>query len=126
MSHSRTIALLFVVIALAAGSLLAAEAFSTADLVQLKSATEAKISPDGKWIAGVVSRQRPAGDEPGGNYAELHVWNAATGEGRPFVTGQVAVRAVQWSPDGKRIAFLQKRGDKEKVQVWALLLDGPM
>ena len=124
MKHSRVMLILWIVCALAAGSPWAQEVFSPADLIQLRSATEAKISPDGKWIAGVVSRQRPAGDEPGGNYAELHVWDAATGESRPYVTGKVAVRAVQWSPDGKRIAFLQKRGDKDKTQVWALPLDG--
>ena len=124
MSHPSRVARFLVVIALAAGGLMAAEVFSPADLIRLQNASEAKISPDGKWIAGVVSRQRPAGDEPGGNYAELHVWNSATGESRPFVTGNVAVRAVQWSPDGKRIAFLQKRGDKDKVQVWSIALDG--
>ncbi len=124
MKHSRTIPFLILLGLLIAGSLPAAEVFSPADLIRLQSAAEAKISPDGKWIAGVVSRQRPAGDEPGGSYAELHVWNAATGESRPFVTGSVAVRAVQWSPEGKRIAFLQKRGDKDKVQVWAIALDG--
>jgi len=124
MKQCRVMLILWIVCALATGCLWAREVFSPADLIQLKTVTEAKISPDGKWIAGVVSRQRPAGDEPGGNYAELHVWNAATGESRPFVTGSVTVRAVQWSPDGRRIAFLQKRGDKDKTQVWSIALDG--
>ena len=38
----------------------------------------------------------------------------------------MAVRFVQWSPDGKRIDFLQKRGDKDKVHVCALPLEGPI
>jgi dipeptidyl aminopeptidase/acylaminoacyl peptidase len=123
-SICRRLLALAAAMALAGVSLCAQEVFSPADLLQLKTVIEARISPDGRWIAGVVSTQRPAGDEPGGNYAELYVWDAASGQCRPFVTGKVSVRAVQWSPDGKRIGFLQKRGDKAKTQVWAIPADG--
>ena len=86
---------------LMAGSLLAGETFSSADLIALKSATEVKINPDGKGVAGVVSRQRPAGDEPGGSYAELHVWNAPTGESRPFETIRWRCASSSGAPTGR-------------------------
>ena len=102
----------------------AQQPFSAADLVELRAVTEAVISPDGTLVAGTVNRQRPAGDDAGANYSELLVWDVATGSTRSFVSGQVAVREVQWSPDGRRISFLQKRGGDERTQVWAIAVDG--
>ncbi len=107
-----------------AGELAAPAALSPDDVGRLRSVTEARISPDGKWVAAVVSRQRDAADAPGGNYAELHVWSVETGQARPFVTGPVAVGAPEWSPDGRFIAFLLKRGDDAKTQVWTIPADG--
>jgi dipeptidyl aminopeptidase/acylaminoacyl peptidase len=111
-------------LALVVATASAQQPFSAADLIDLRSVTGAVISPDGTLIAGTVSRQRPAADEPGGNYSELVVWDAATGTARPFVSGKVAVREVQWSPDGWQISFLQKRGGDEQTQVWAIAIDG--
>jgi len=109
---------------LTVGAPVAPAVLSPDDVGRLRSVTEARISPDGKWIAAVVSCQREAGDAPGGNYAELHVWSVATGQARPFVTGQVAVSAPEWSPDGRLIAFLLKRGGDAKTQVWTIPADG--
>jgi dipeptidyl aminopeptidase/acylaminoacyl peptidase len=115
---------LFLALALVAEWASTQQQFSAADLIDLRAVTGAVISPDGTLIAGTVSRQRPAADDPGGSYSELVVWDAANGAARPFVSGQVAVREVQWSPDGRRISFLQKRSDDEHTQIWAIAVDG--
>ncbi|MBN2433471.1 MAG: S9 family peptidase [Acidobacteria bacterium] len=101
-----------------------AAVFTPEDVGRVRQVNDAAISPDGRWIAYTVTRQRPATDQAGGNYTELHVINRATGESRPFVTGEVNVSAVQWRPDSRRITFLSSRGDKAKTQVWAIPVDG--
>ncbi|HOS99524.1 MAG TPA: S9 family peptidase [Acidobacteriota bacterium] len=122
--HLTVVVLGLLLAGLTAGAFAAPAALSPGDMCRLRSVTEARISPDGKWIAAVVSRQREAGDAPGGNYAELHVWSVETGQARPFITGQVAVSAPEWSPDGRLIAFLLKRGDDAKTQIWTIPADG--
>jgi dipeptidyl aminopeptidase/acylaminoacyl peptidase len=102
----------------------AQEVFSVEDLFNLKFATSARVSPDGKWIAYTVSIPRAVGEDAGSRYAELHVVSTKTGESRPFVTGKVSVSAVRWSPDGNAISFLMTRGKDAKRQIWSIRIDG--
>jgi dipeptidyl aminopeptidase/acylaminoacyl peptidase len=98
--------------------------FTVEDLFDLKYATSAQISPDGEWIAYVVSVPRSVDDDPGGRYAELHVVSTDRGQSRPFVTGEVNVSGVSWSPDSRAISFLMTRGEKAKRQLWTIRVDG--
>jgi len=102
----------------------AGNAFTPEDVFRVRQVADAVISPDGRWIAYTVSRQREATAKPGGGYTELHVITSETGQSRPFVTGEVNVSAVQWSPDSRWITFLTSRGDKAKTQVWSIPVDG--
>jgi dipeptidyl aminopeptidase/acylaminoacyl peptidase len=63
-------------------------------------------------------------DEDGPNWSELHVQDLAGGPLRPFVTGKVNVSAVQWTPDGTALTFLQKRGDDKHTALYRIALDG--
>ena len=89
----------------------------------IRRISDARLSPDGKWIAYTVFVPRTAGEEPGGSYRELHVLSVATGESRPFVTGKVSIGSIQWAPDGSAISFLTRRGGPA-TQVWSLPLSG--
>jgi dipeptidyl aminopeptidase/acylaminoacyl peptidase len=73
------------------------------------------MSPDGKSIAYLLSVPRkPFKDDDGPAWAELHVIGE-DGVSRPYVTGEVNVGAVKWTPDGSAITFLTKRTkDKHK------------
>ncbi len=102
-----------------AGDVLTAE-----DLLKTKSVLSAEISPDGKWIAFTVTKPRKAAEKPGSAYRNLFLISRAGGEARPFVTGKQSVRGVQWSPDGKYLAFLMARGKKAKTQVWRIPAKG--
>jgi len=106
------------------GSAQAKDIFKPEDVLKLKYATAAEISPDGKWIAYTVSVQREVTDEAGGRYSELHVVSTETGASRPFIIGKVNVRSPRWSPDGRKIAFLTRRGEDARTQVWAIPIDG--
>ena len=105
-------------------SALAKDVLKPEEVFNLKFAATAEISPDGKWIAYTVFVQREVTEKAGGRYSELHVVSTETGASRPFVIGKVNVSSPRWSPDGKQIAFLTKRGENAKTQVWTIPIDG--
>jgi dipeptidyl aminopeptidase/acylaminoacyl peptidase len=102
----------------------ALEVFSPDDVFQLRTARSAAISPDGEWIAFTVSVPRAAEEEAGAAWSELHLLAVKSGLVRPFVSGKVNVSSPRWSPDGRSLAFLSKRGQDACTQVWAIPRDG--
>jgi dipeptidyl aminopeptidase/acylaminoacyl peptidase len=96
----------------------------TADLIlTIAQVADAQISPDGATVVYQVARPRRADDPPGGARAELWTMPAAGGEARRLT--QAEDRSPRWSPDGKRIAFLGRRGDSAALtQVHLLDMSG--
>jgi dipeptidyl aminopeptidase/acylaminoacyl peptidase len=94
------------------------------DVLGIKYALYPEISPDGASIAYIVRTPRSFDDKPGSDYNELFVVSTKTGEILPFVTGKVSVSSPRWSPDGTKIAFLTRRGEKAKTQVWVIPFSG--
>ena len=108
------------------GSLVAAEerVLTPRDVADIKTVRSAAISPDGQSIAYVLSVPRTLFDqEDGPAWAELHLWDAEHGS-RPFITGDVNIGDVSWTPDGKGIAFVAKRGDDKKSSLYVIPVDG--
>jgi dipeptidyl aminopeptidase/acylaminoacyl peptidase len=116
--------LLAVTIVVGVPAFLSADAFTPEDALRLKYSYTATISPDGKLIAYTVSVPRTADEEAGGGYSELYVAVVQSGDLKPYVTGKVNVSSPRFSPDGSRIAFLTRRGNKAKTQVWVMPVDG--
>ena len=98
--------------------------FTTEDALKVQRSYEAVMSPDGQQIAYLVAVPRKADEEPGGAYTELYVVSSKSGLSVPFITGKVNVSQPRWSPCGKYIAFLMRRGEGTKTQVWAIPIDG--
>lgn len=95
------------------------------DVARLKSVTSQSISPDGRHVAYVVSVQRdPLKGDSGRAYSELHVVDTATGNSRPFISGKTSVGSIDWTPDGRGISFLAKRGDDKNTAIYVIPIDG--
>ena len=107
-----------------AATLAAAEGITPAQLLDLEQVRSADLSPDGKLAAYTVAVNRDLDDDAGGAWSRLWVVPTAGGEPRPYVTGEVAVGAPSFSPDGRHLGFTLKRGTKAKTQVWVLPVGG--
>ena len=102
----------------------AAEVFTPDHVAKTRAVVSARIAPDGRHIAYVVGApRRPYEDENGPAWTELHVVDA-NGNSRPYVTGEVNVSAVRWTPAGDAISFLAKRGDAKHKSLYVIALNG--
>jgi hypothetical protein len=81
-------------------------------VARLRTVISARISPDGQRVAYVVNvPRRPFGeDKDGPAWTELHIADP-NGGSLPFITGEVNVGSIAWTPDGQGISFLAKRAD---------------
>lgn len=105
------------------GKIMAKEAFTAKDLLNVKRVAEAAISPNGGQIAYTVNVTRASNDNAGHARRELYVVSVNSGETRAFITGKVNVGKIAWRPDGAAISFLSKR-DEDPTQVWMIPANG--
>ena len=89
------------------------------DFIKIKRVTDPQPSPDGRWIAYVVTVM-----DKDANRGDSDIWlvSARGGEPRRLTTSPAADNSPRWSPDGKRLAFVSGRGGTP--QIWMLNLDG--
>ncbi len=86
------------------------------DYFAMKRVSDPRISPDGRWVAYVVSTMDLKEDK-----SESRIWMAPAGGGDPIplTTRGASASSPRWSPDGKWLGFLTARGGGE-TQVWVL------
>ncbi len=83
------------------------------DLLSVKSAGGARISPDGNWIAYSVSETDFKQDA---YVSQIWLANSSTGDSFQLTRGDKSSSNPQWSPDGTWIAFTSARvGDKNQI-----------
>jgi dipeptidyl aminopeptidase/acylaminoacyl peptidase len=88
-----------------------------ADLWTMERVGDPALSPDGRWVAFTVTRYSV--DDNAGD-SDLWVVPAdGSAPPRRLTWNKGADNSPLWSPDGKRIAFLSKRGDAP-VQLYLL------
>lgn len=89
------------------------------DLLALKIITDARISPDGQYVAYVVKST----DLGRNTYTSaIHLATTADGTARPLTAGPGRDSAPRWSPDGRQLAFVSDRSGS--AQVHLISLDG--
>lgn len=86
------------------------------DVFEIRSVSDPQITDDGKWVAYTVSTMSLKEDK-----TETRIWMAPSEGGDPIVmtAPKMSSSHPRWSPDGKYLAFLSKRGEG-KTQVWLL------
>ena len=99
-------------------------AMTPADIARLRHVAAAELSPNGAHVAYLLSvPRRPMQDKDGPAWSELHVVDLK-GNSRPYVTGDVNVENMDWTPDGKGISFVAKRGSDKHAALYVIPLDG--
>ncbi len=122
--------LAFLGVLVAAGPALAGTKHWTMDdVLAVKTVTDPQVSPDGQWVAYVVSTLN---DEKDAYQTDVWLVAASGGEARALTSATGDDESPRWSPDGKWIAFISdrprpgaKKDDEEgKRQGWLIRPDG--
>ena len=109
---------------MAGNSVVAQDVLTEQDVANLKSVASSAVSPDGKHVAYGLSIQRDlSNDESGPAYVELHIVDDQ-GNDRAFITGEVSISSIAWTPDGNAISYLAKRRNDKKAAVYQIPLSG--
>lgn len=86
---------------------------SVDDLLNLKSAGGARISPDGRWVAYTVTETNFKADA---YVTQIWLADAATGRALQLTRGEKSAANPRWSPDGEWLAFTSDRaGDRNQL-----------
>ncbi|MBL4942143.1 MAG: S9 family peptidase [Colwellia sp.] len=101
-----------------------AKVITAENLATLQSVSQTQVSPSGDLIAYTRSVPREIYVEKDGkNWGELYLVNDK-GVERPYITGKVNVRNIQWSSDGSLIYFLAKMKDDKHTALYQIAVAG--
>ena len=106
----------------------AADSLSIKDILDMRTASVADLSSDGRWLAITVGVRR---DGLGVDFSrdgdptylrstptELLIVDTKSLAQRPVFKGKTTVRSVTWSPDASRLAMFVVSNEAQQLQVW--------
>ena len=82
------------------------------DLMAMGRVADPQVSPDGKWVAYVVTRYDK--EKNGGN-SDIWIVPSTGGEPRQLTRDEKRDNQPRWSHDGKKIAFISDREGAPQV-----------
>jgi dipeptidyl aminopeptidase/acylaminoacyl peptidase len=107
------------------GGVEAGEGLSFEQLAAVRSVGEVVVAPGGSFIAYTLDVPRKPGVDPdGAAWRELHVVSVEGGAGSSYISGEVKVSSLGFTPDGQLITFLAKRGCDTHTSLWGIPLSG--
>ncbi len=96
------------------------------DVARTRYVVDATLSPDGSRVAWRLADPRIPGKDDDGP-VRLPLFVTTLGEEprtRRWLPPDVRPSSLAWSPDGRWLAYLAKRGDDDHASIWALPADG--
>jgi len=100
-------------------------ALTPLDVARVRTVGEIAISPDGTQIAFTLRVPREPGSENNGPaWSELHLVSFDGSEHRPFVTGEVNISHVRWSPDGEYVTYAARREGDDAAAIYVIPATG--
>jgi dipeptidyl aminopeptidase/acylaminoacyl peptidase len=90
------------------------------DLYRIRTVSDVALAPDARRAAFVVTQVDSADNA---YYSHIWVADLENGRARPLTRGKARDRRPVWSPDGRRIAFVSKRGE-DASQIYIIPVDG--
>ncbi|MDX1478278.1 MAG: hypothetical protein R3301_11275, partial [Saprospiraceae bacterium] len=94
---------------------------SAVDFLNIPAVSNPALSPDGGKLVYVLSES-----DWDANRQVPHLWmvNNDGSDARQITFGENGERNPQWSPDGRHISFITRRGDDADNQVYLMRADG--
>jgi dipeptidyl aminopeptidase/acylaminoacyl peptidase len=103
----------------------AGDGLSFEQLAAIRSVDEVVVAPGGSFIAYSLDVPRKPGVDPDGPaWSELHVVSVEGGADASYISGDVNVSSIRFSPDGQLITYLAKRDCDTHTSLWAIPLSG--
>ncbi|MFM7486611.1 MAG: TolB family protein, partial [Cytophagales bacterium] len=96
---------------------IAQKSFTPSDVYKMKSISDPQPSPDGKWVAYVLSTPDSAKDK-----SDADIWMTSWdgNESVKLTASPEGESRPRWSPDGKYLTFLSSRYDTKSSQIWRM------
>lgn len=102
----------------------ASDTLTAEEVIGLQQVAQVQVSPSGDHVAFTRTVPRELYKEENGlHWSELYLVDDK-GVERPYITGPVTVKNIQWSSDGSLIYFLAKMGEDKFTALYQIPFNG--